>query len=256
VIGNDLVLADRLGLWGNMDDFAVEDLIERLDQLHARGPIPFDAKSGEILGILCPHNQSRQTLIAILMTTLFPVPEFAEHSALAISGNLGDVRRGMGIVLQDPVLDPARTARENLEFYARLHGLDDRTRKRRIPDIIEFFGLSQVADTMAGTYSLSTMKQLEIARAYVAYPHVLFLAEPTGGLDDSECRDIQDLLKRLNRERRVTIIFTTGDMGTTAAFCDRVAVMDGCEIIALDTPETFCAMMKTDGVLSELGDLP
>lgn len=255
MVGNDFILADRLGLWGSMDAFAVEDLIERLDQLHARGPIPFDAKRGEILGILCPHDQSRQTLIAILMATLFPVPGFAEHSALAISGNLGDVRRSMGIVLQDPVLDPARTARENLEFYARLHGLDDRTRKRRIPDIIEFFGLSWVADATVRTYSPSTVKQIEIARAYVAYPHVLFLAEPTAGLDDSGRRGIQDLLKRLNRERRVTIIFTTGDMGTTVAFCDRVAVMDGREIIALDTPETFCAMMKTGDVLSELDGL-
>ncbi len=98
------------------------------------------------------------------------------------------------------------------------------------------------------------MKQIEIARAYVAYPHVLFLAEPTAGLDDSGRRGIQDLLKRLNRERRVTIIFTTGNMGATA-FCDRVAVMDGREIIALDTPETFCAMMKTGDVLSELDGL-
>ncbi|WP_238320267.1 P-loop NTPase family protein [Methanoculleus bourgensis] len=105
-----------------MNAFSVEDLIERLDRLHARGPIPFDAKRGEILGILCPCGQDRRTLIAILMTTLFPLPGFAEHSPLAVLGNLGDVRRSMGIALQDPVLDPALTARENLEFQARLHG--------------------------------------------------------------------------------------------------------------------------------------
>ncbi|NLA39094.1 MAG: ATP-binding cassette domain-containing protein [Methanomicrobiales archaeon] len=238
-----------------METFAVEDLIKRLDQLHARGPIPFYVKRGEILGILCPHGQSRQTLVAILMTTLFPVPGFAEYSALAIFEDLGDVRRRMGVVLQDPVLDPARTARENLEFHARLHGLNDRIRERRIPDAIDFFGLSGVEDAMVGTCPPVKVRQLEIARAYITHPHVLFIAEPTGGLDDPGRREIRELIRHLNRERRVTIIFTTGDMRDTEAICDRVAVMDGCEIVALDTPETFCAVMGIDGVSLGLDDI-
>src|SRR5690606_15270326 len=158
--------------------------------------------------------------------TLFPLPGFAEHSPLAVLGNLGDVRRSMGIALQDPVLDPALTARENLEFQARLHGLDDRIRRRRIPEVIGLFGLSGVADAAVGTCSPATARRLEIARAFIAHPAVLFLAEPTRELDDSGRREIRDLLRRLNRERRVTIIFTTHDMADTVAICDRVAVVD------------------------------
>ena len=256
MIGNDFVLSDWSGLSGGcMNAFSVEDLIERLDRLHARGPIPFDAKRGEILGILCPCGQGRRTLIAILMTTLFPLPGFAEHSPLAVLGNLGDVRRSMGIALQDPVLDPALTARENLEFQARLHGLDDRIRRRRIPEVIGLFGLSGVADAAVGTCSPATARRLEIARAFIAHPAVLFLAEPTRELDDSGRREIRDLLRRLNRERRVTIIFTTHDMADTVAICDRVAVVDCGEVVALDTPEMFQAVMGIDDAPLELDDI-
>ena len=111
-----------------MTAFTVENLIRHLEQLQARGPIPFDVKSGEVFGILCPCGQDRRTLLAILMTTIFPVSGFAERSPLAILGNLGDVRRSMGIVLEEPVLDPALTGRENLDLHARLHGLGDEVR--------------------------------------------------------------------------------------------------------------------------------
>jgi len=214
-------------------------------------------KEGEILGILCPRGQSRRTLVAILTTMLFPVPAFAEHSQLAILGNLGDVRRNVGIVFQEPTLDPTQTGREYLEFHARLHGLDDRIRERRIPEIIGLFGLSGSVDAAVGTCTRATVRRLEIARAFIAHPGVLLLAEPTGGLDDPGSRDILDLLRRLNRERGVTIVFTTHNIADTEAICDRVAVVDGGEVVALDTPETFRAIMAVDGAPpQELDDTP
>lgn len=229
-----------------MTAFTVENLIRHLERLQARGPIPFDVKSGEIFGILCPCGQDRQTLLSLLMTILFPIPGFAERSPLAVLGNLGDVRRSMGIVLPESVLDPALTGRENLDFHARLHGLGDDLRKKRIPEVIGLFGIAGSADARVETYSPVMLQQLEIARAYLTRPSVLFLAEPTAGLDDAGRREIWGLLRRLNRERRATIIFTTHDVEEAEATCTRVAVVDRGEVVALDTPETFRAVMTLD----------
>lgn len=224
----------------------VEDLIQHLERLQARGPIPLDVKSGEILGVLCTCGQGRRTLIAILMTMLFPVSGFAERSPLAILGNLGDVRRSMGIVLQEPVLDPALTGRENLDFHARLHGLSDRARDRRIAEVLELSGLAGSADMAVETYSPAMVQRLAIARAFLSHPGVLLLAEPTKGLDESGRREIWDLLQRMNRERRVTVVFTTHDLDEAAAICNRAAVVDGGEVVALDTPETFGSILAID----------
>ncbi|MCC7554647.1 MAG: ATP-binding cassette domain-containing protein [Methanoculleus marisnigri] len=234
-----------------MTAFTVEDLIRHLERLQARGPIPFDVKSGEIFGVLCPCGQDRQTLLAILMTMLFPVPGFAERSPLAVLGNLGDVRRSMGIVLRESVLDPALTGRENLDFHARLHGLGADLRKRRVPEAIDLFGIAGSADARVETYSPVMVQQLEIARAFLTHPSVLFLAEPTAGLDDAGRREIWNLLRRLNRERRATIIFTTHDVEEAEAICTRVAVVDHGEVVALDAPETFRAVMALDDTLLE-----
>ncbi|MDV2480639.1 ATP-binding cassette domain-containing protein [Methanoculleus sp. Wushi-C6] len=237
-----------------MNAFTVEDLIRHLERLQARGPIPLDVKGGEVLGVLCISGQGRRTLISILMTMLFPVSGFAERSPLAILGNLGDVRRSMGIVLQEPVLDPALTGRENLDFHARLHGLDGRTRTRRIAEVIDLFGLPESAGAVVGTYSPAMVRRLEIARAFLAHPGILFLAEPTDGLDEPGRREIWSLLRRLNRERKVTIVFTTHDVGEAAAVCNRIAVVDGGEVVALDTAETFQAFMVTrNGMLESDG---
>ncbi|KUK62582.1 MAG: ABC transporter-related protein [Methanoculleus marisnigri] len=237
-----------------MTAFTVENLIRHLERLQARGPIPFDVKSGEVFGILCPCGQDRRTLLAILMTLIFPVSGFAERSPLAILGNLGDVRRSMGIVLPEPVLDPALTGRENLDLHARLHGLGDEVRRRRIPEVMGFVGLAGSADAAVETYSPAMVQRLEIARANLTHPDVLFLAEPTKGLDEPGRRETWDLLRRLNRERRVTIVFTTHDMDEAEAISTRVAVMDGREVVALDTPDTLRAVMALDDTPLEFDD--
>lgn len=230
-----------------MSIFTVEGLIRRLVKLKACGPIPSDVKRGEILGILCASGQSRKTLVDILTTALFPVPEFAETSPLAILGSLGDVRQNMGIVLPDSPLDLNLTGRENLEFHVRLYGLSKRVCERRVTELIEFFNLSEDADTVVGAYAPVTVRRLDIARAHLAYPRLLLLAEPTRGLDGHDAQEIRDLLKRLNREWMITIVFTTHDISDTDGICDRAAVVDGGEIVALDAPETFIAIMDADG---------
>ncbi len=224
--------------------------------MRACGPIPFDVKKGEILGLLCPNGSGKRTLVSMLTTLLIPMPDFAEQSPFAIFGNLGDVRRSLAVVFQEEVLDPKMTGRENLDFHARLHGIEKGIRDRRINEILGRSELVEVADAPVGTYTPGMVKRLEIARGLVHNPTLLLLAEPTSGQDPFSKRGIWDYLKRLNRERGVTIILTTHHVVEVDALCDRVAIVDGGEIVALDTPETFRRMLGGDATTLELGDTP
>ncbi len=231
-----------------MTAVTVEDLIRRLDHLQARGPIPFDVKSEEILGVLCTSGHGRRTLIAILMTVIFPIPEVAERSSIAIFGGFRDMRREMGVALAEPIFDPDLTVRENLEFHARMHGLGERVRRRRITEAAGFFDLAGCLDAAVSAASPATVRRIEIARACLTHPSLLLLAEPTKGLDESGRREIWDTLRRLNRERSLTIVLTTESLDEAAAICHRAAVIDGREVVALDTPEILCAVMGISGV--------
>lgn len=249
VINHDFVLPpDREARTGqrSMTPFTVEDLVDQLDRLQARAPIPFEVKTGEVIGILCSGGRARETLIAILMTAVLPLPGFADPSPLAILGSLGDIRRSMGIVLPEPVLNPALTARENLDFQARMNGLNERVRRKRVPEVIGLCGLDESEDATVATYTPAMVRRLEVARAILPHPEVLFLAGPTAGLDDPGHREVWDLLRRLNRDRRVTIVFTTHDLEEAEAIADRVAVVDRGEVVALDTPETLRAMLPIE----------
>ncbi len=237
-----------------MAAITVEDLIRHLDRLKARGPIPFDVKEGEIFGLLCSRGTARSTLISVIVTLLIPMPGFAERSAFAILESLGEIRRSVGIVFQEPVLDPETTVRENLDFHARLYGLDPGAREARIREALGQVGLVEKADLPVKACTPGMVRRLEIARSLLHRPTVLFLVEPTGGLELSDRRGIRDILKRLNRERRMTIVFTTHLMEEVDCLCDRVAVVDGGEIVALDTPEAFREMLGEEVVSLELED--
>lgn len=237
-----------------MTVITVEELIRHLDRMRACGPIPFDVKEGEILGLLCPNGSGKRTLVSMLTTLLIPMPDFAERSAFAIFGNLGDVRRSLAVVFQEDILDPKMTGRENLDFHARLHGIGKEIRARRIDDILERIELFDMADAPVETYTPGMVKRLEIARSLVHNPTVLLLAEPTSGQDEFSKRGIWDYLKRLNRERGVTIVLTTHHVDEVDFLCDRVAIVDSGEIVALDTPEAFRRMLGGDVTALELGD--
>jgi ABC-2 type transport system ATP-binding protein len=236
-----------------MTSITVEDLIKHLERLQARGPIPFDVRKGEIFGILCSSGTGRSTLISILMTMLIPVPGFAERSPFAILGNLGDMRRTMGLILPESILNHTMTARENLDFYARLHGLNERARERRVGEVLGHVELIESADIPVATFSTAMVRRLEIARSLLIHPKILFLSEPTDGMESFEQRGIWGLLKRLNRHRGVTIVFTTHRVDEADAVCDRIAVVDGGEIVALDTPDTFREILGGGDSLPEPG---
>jgi ABC-2 type transport system ATP-binding protein len=237
-----------------MTTITVEELIRRLDSMRARGPIPFDVKKGEIFGLLCPNGSGKSTLVSILTTLLIPMPDYVERSAFAIFGNLGDVRRSLAIVFQEQILDPKMTGRENLDFHARLHGIGAEMRERRIRSILDRLDLADCADLPVKTYSPGLVKRFEIARSLVHNPTVLLLAEPTRGLDSQSKSDIWDLLNALNRERGVTIILTSHQIEEIEYLCSRVAIVDGGEIVALDTPETFRTLLGGDVAAFELKD--
>lgn len=238
----------------DMTDITVEELIRRLDRLGARGHIPIDVKAGEVFGLLCTGDTGRVILVSVLTSLLIPESGFSERSSYGILGNLGDVRRRIAIVFQDFLLDPAISARENLDFHARLHGIDGTARKQRIRQVLSRVGLTDAADALVEAYTPDMKRRLEIARSLLHHPTVLLLAEPTSDLEPNSRQRIRDILKRLNRERGMTIIFTTSQVGEAEYLCDRVAVVDDGEIVALDKPETFRAMLRKDAPPFELAD--
>jgi ABC-2 type transport system ATP-binding protein len=232
----------------------VEELIQHLERLQARAPIPIDVKRGEIFCILCPQGTSKSTLVSVMLTMLIPVPGFAEKSPFAILGNLGDLRRYMGIILQESVLNAAMTARDNLVFHACLHGLKESIRERRIREVLGQVELAESADVPVEAFSPAMVRRLEIARSFLVHPRILFIAEPTDGLNEFDRQGLWELLERLNRQRGLTIIFTTHHLAEADAIADRIAVMDGREFVALDTPDTFHAMLYTEETPLDLGD--
>jgi ABC-2 type transport system ATP-binding protein len=149
------------------------------------------------------------------------------------------VRKSIGIVFQDPSLDDELTARENLEMHAALYGVPKTERSKRISELVALVGLENHVNGIVKTFSGGMKRRLEIARGLVHHPKILFLDEPTLGLDPQTRANIWDYIKRLNEEKRITLILTTHYMDEADKVCDRIAIIDSGRIIAVDSPEAL-----------------
>ena len=158
------------------------------------------------------------------------------------------VRRSIGYVFQDTTLDIELTGRENLDFHGRLYGLDKTTRQQRIKELLELVKLTDRADSLVKTYSGGMKRRLEIARGLLHHPAVLFLDEPTLGLDTQTRRSIWEHIMRLNQEKNVTVILTTHYTEEADFLCKRIQIIDFGKIVALDTPENLKAQLEGDVV--------
>ncbi len=164
------------------------------------------------------------------------------------------VRESIGVVFQDITLDDRLTGRENLDLHGRLYGLDNKLRKKRIEEILALVELTDRANSIVKTYSGGMMRRLEIARGLIHKPHVLFLDEPTIGLDPQTRTHIWEYIKTLTKEEGVTIVLTTHYMEEADNLCSRIAIIDYGEIVALDTPEALKNMFGGDVITLELED--
>ncbi len=205
-------------------------------------------EEGEIFGFLGPNGAGKTTTLNMLATLLRPTSGTATINGYDILANPDAVRRSIGFVFQDPTLDTELTGRENLDFHGRLYGLSKEERQARIKEILEVVQLTERADALVKTYSGGMKRRLEIARGLLHYPKVLFLDEPTLGLDPQTRRAIWNYIQKLNQEQRVTIILTTHYTEEADYLCNRIQIIDFGKIVALDTPENLKATLQGDVV--------
>lgn len=234
----------------------VDSLTRTFNGLTAVDAVTFSVPEGELFGLLGPNGAGKTTTINMLSTLLRPTAGRAEIAGFDIVRNRDSVRRNIGIVFQEPALDGKLTGRENLEFHAMMYGLGRAERRRRIEEVLGLVELADKTDVLVEKYSGGMKRRLEIARGLIHRPRVLFLDEPTLGLDAQTRRRIWEYVKALNRERGVTIVLTTHYMEEADFLCDRVAIMDAGRFAALDSPRSLKDLMGGDVVSLEVDGDP
>ena len=238
-----------------MDLIVVKNLTKTFNGFKAVDSISFTVKKGEIFGLLGPNGAGKTTTIKILVTLLKPSDGEAKVAGYDVIKQPNMVRKNIGIVFQEPTLDLELTAMENLDFQARLYGIDKKSRKERIEEVLRLVDLQDKADLQVKKFSGGMQRRFEIARGLLHFPKVLFLDEPTLGLDAQTRRKIWDYILEMREKEDVTIILTTHYIEEADRLCDRVAIMDRGKIIALNTPENLKKMVGED-VISLIVDNP
>jgi ABC-2 type transport system ATP-binding protein len=213
--------------------------------------VSFEVDTGEIFGLLGPNGAGKSTLIRILTTLMKPTAGTAYVDTFEVTREPEKVRSIIGVCPQNSTLDLELTAYDNLDFYGRLQDIDEKTLDARIWELLDMAGLTDRADAKAGTFSGGMRRKLEIVRAFIHHPLILFLDEPTIGLDPESRREVWKQISLLNTEQ-TTIILTTHYMDEAEKLCDRLAFMDGGRLIALDTPDNLKRAMPR-GDLIEIG---
>lgn len=218
-----------------MNAIEVHDLIKKFGDFTAVDHVSFDVQQGEIFGFLGPNGAGKTTTINILCTLLKPTAGTALVNGYDVMHQPYEVRQSIGLVFQDPSLDDQLTAEENLRFHAMLYGVSRRDYEQRSREVLELVGLSDRARNLVRTFSGGMKRRLEIARGLLHHPSVLFLDEPTLGLDPQTRRHIWDYVRALRDREHITIFLTTHYL-EEAEYADRIAIIDHGKIVALDTP--------------------
>ena len=211
------------------------NLTKKFNGFTAVDHISFSVRKEEIFGFLGPNGAGKTTTIKMLTTLLHPTEGSAELSGFDIIKKRDKVREQIGVVFQDPALDTELTGRENLDFHARMYGLDKENRKKRAAEVLKLVDLEEKKDVLVKNYSGGMKRRLEIARGLMHYPTVLFLDEPTLGLDAQTRRAIWEYIKKMNKEEKTTIFLTTHYMDEADYLCDRVGIIDRGKILVMDS---------------------
>jgi ABC-2 type transport system ATP-binding protein len=232
---------------------AVEGLSKRYGDLEAVKGIGFEVPPGEVFGFLGPNGAGKTTTIGMLCTLVRPSGGAARVAGHDIVSERDEVRRNIGLVFQDPTLDAYLTAEQNLRFHGELYGLPREAMNERIAQVLRMVDLTDRKDGKVETFSGGMKRRLEIARGLLHSPRVLFLDEPTVGLDPQTRAAIWGYIKQLKDTEDITIFLTTHYM-EEAEYCDRIAIIDHGEIVVLDTPENLKGSVGADRVQILTGD--
>ncbi len=215
------------------------NLTKRFKEITAVDDLNVEIKQGEIFGLLGPNGAGKTTTISMLCTILKPTEGSAQVNGYDIIKEPEKVRRSIGIVFQQPSVDDILTGLENLRLHAMWYGVPKETRKKRIDEVLELVGLQSRQNSLVKTYSGGMRRRLELARGLLHLPNVLFLDEPTLGLDPQTREHIWEYIEKMSKEREMTIVLTTHYMEEADSLCDRVAIIDQGKIIVKDSPDSL-----------------
>jgi ABC-2 type transport system ATP-binding protein len=231
----------------------VDGLDKRFGEVHAVRGVEFEVHAGEVFGFLGPNGAGKTTTINMLCTLAKPTSGTATVAGHDVVTERDDVRRNIGLVFQDPTLDGYLTAAQNLKLHAELYGVQSDLVAPRMEQVLKMVALWDRKDHPVRNFSGGMRRRLEIARGLMHSPRVLFLDEPTIGLDPQTRRSIWSYIRELKQTEDITIFMTTHYMDE-AEWCDRIAIMDHGQIVALDAPETLKAQVGKDRVTIHTDD--
>ncbi|MBR9681884.1 MAG: ATP-binding cassette domain-containing protein, partial [Candidatus Altiarchaeota archaeon] len=201
--------------------------------------ISFEVKRGEIFGFLGPNGAGKTSTIKLLTTLMKPSSGEATVAGFDIGRESNQVRQNIGIVFQEPALDSMLTGRENLDFHARLYGIKGKEIRQRIEEVLKLVGMEKKADVPVKNYSGGMKRRLELARGLMHSPKILFLDEPTLGLDVQTRGKIWEYILKVREKENMTIFMTTHYMEEAEKVCERIAIIDAGKILKLDKPENL-----------------
>ena len=236
----------------------VKNLTKTFNKFTAVDDISFNVKKGEIFGLLGPNGAGKTTTLRVLSTLARPTKGTATIGGYDIVENDTEVRKLIGIVSEKMIMYNRLTARENLWFFGSLFNIPKEVLTKRIDELLELVQLTQWKNAQVGTFSTGMRQRMNVIRALLNMPQVLFLDEPTLGLDPQSSVEIRDFIKKLNQENDTTIIITTHMMVEADLLCDRIGIMDHAKIVALDTSTNLKKMISgadTTILKLEIGNL-
>jgi ABC-2 type transport system ATP-binding protein len=228
-----------------MISIQVKNLTKKFNGLTAVNNISFDVAEGEIFAFLGPNGAGKTTTIKMLTTLLEPSGGLMMLNGADPAKDKNQVRKSFGIVFQDPSLDDELTAYENMQFHGVLYKVPKELLKQRIEELLKFVELWDRRNNLVKTFSGGMKRRLEIARGLLHHPRIFFLDEPTLGLDPQTRNHIWDYIKKLNKDEKITVFFTTHYMEEAERVAKRVAVIDYGKIVALGTPKELKKKTKT-----------
>jgi ABC-2 type transport system ATP-binding protein len=229
----------------NMPIIQATDVVKRFGDLNAVDGISFEVEEGEIFAFLGPNGAGKSTTISMLTTMLRPTSGTLSLNGFDVTRQQKAARRSFGIVFQDPALDEELTAYENMVIHAVLYDLPPKDRAPRIKELLELLDLWERRDSYVKTYSGGMRRRLEIARGLMHHPKILFLDEPTLGLDTQTRNLLWDYVRKLRDNEGMTIFFTTHYLDEAEAVADRIAIIDHGHIIATGTTRELAEQTNT-----------
>ncbi len=224
----------------------VNNLTKKFNDFTAVDHISFEVKTKEIFGLLGPNGAGKTTTIRMLSTLTRPTEGTATIGGYDVVKQDNKVRQLIGLVSEKMIMYDRLTAKENLRFFGKLYNLPKETINERTDELLELVQLTKFKDAKVGTFSTGMRQRMNVVRALLNRPKVLFLDEPTLGLDPQSTVEVREFIRKINQENETTVILTTHMMNEADILCDRIGIVDHGKIAALDTPTNLKKLVAGD----------